>query len=412
MDYREARAYMKKAECYGSRPGLDSVRELLARLGNPQNDFPVIQIAGTNGKGSVGAFLCSALQKAGIAFGRFCSPAVFCERETISFEGTMISEKDYGDCMEPVAQKAEQMAKEGLLHPTAFEMETALAYLYFSKAHAALAVVEAGMGGALDATNVTDRTVLSVITSISMDHMSFLGDRLEEIAKQKAGIIKPGGVAVTGFQDPRAEQVLRDCCTEAGAKLILADLKGLSEISPGLAGPFQLENAAIALESVRCLQTLGFSIDGQAIREGFEQVVWRGRMQKLGSRPDVWMDGAHNRDGVRRLKEAMISLYGFQKIHMVIGIFRDKETDVMCREMAELMASVHTVTPPGSRGLPAGQLAKTAARYCHQVCACHCVAEAVEKAVSRAGTEGIVLIFGSLSYLAEAEKAYENLKQV
>ncbi len=428
MEYGEARSYMKEMERYGSRPGLDTIRELLRRLGNPQNDYPVVQIAGTNGKGSVGAFLAAILREAHIPAGRFFSPAVFEERETISFAGDMISEEEYAACLTQVAAASKQMQEEGAGLPTVFETETALAFLYFSQKVKALSkekrarcadaasskdvivLTEAGMGGRLDATNVTEGTVLSLITSISMDHTSFLGNTLAEIAAHKAGIIRPGGLAVTVEQQREAGQVLEDFCRKENVKLLVADPQLLPDVPLGLTGVFQRENAALAYCGARCLRELGYEISQEAMERGLANAVWRGRMEKLGSRPDVWIDGAHNPDAVRRLREALLAQYGSLRLHAVMGVFRDKEPEAMCALMSDLFEKVYTVTPPGPRGLPAKELEKIARKYCRNTVSCGTVREAVESAVDAAGPEGVTLIFGSLSYLGQAVAAYQNRK--
>lgn len=408
MNYNEAIAYMKKIEKYGSVPGLDSIKELLRRLGNPQKDYPVVQIAGTNGKGSTGAFLTTILIEAGCKVGRFFSPAVFCQRETISYEGEMISEDDFASCMEQVAYHADAMEAEGIPHPTVFEVETALAYVFFSKYKCELAVVECGMGGALDATNVTDTNLLSILTSISMDHMAFLGNSLEEIATQKAGIIKPGRPVVSARQDAQVEEVIENYCRDMDAQLYYVSSYIVEDLEVSLKGAFQKENAALAVMAANLLQREGYPIKEEAIKAGLQNTVWKGRFQKISDKPDIWLDGAHNPKGALCLKEAFKEIYGDRKAQVIMGIFKDKEAKQLCEIMKPHMQQLYTVTPPGPRGLPAEELKEIAESFDILATACETVDDALEKAIDQADEDGVVLAFGSLSYLSQVEAFFHK----
>lgn len=429
MNYEEALIYFQELQQYGSVPGLESILTLLARLGNPQLAHPVIQIAGTNGKGSVGAFLSSILSQSGITYCRFYSPAVFDVRETISQNGCMISKEEYAKYMQLVSREAEAMAAEGLPHPTVFEVETALFYLWASKQSCALCLVEVGMGGALDATNVVRENLLSVITSISMDHAGFLGDSLDKIAAQKAGIIKPGGVLVTAPQKREVQAVLKTVCEKQKAQRIVAEEGQYADLlkpeasdgeeakaAPlGLKGSFQEQNAAIAIAAVRYLQQCGYPVTEETIRSGLQGASWPGRFEKVRSHPDVWLDGAHNPDGARALLQAYRQQYGDKKAHVILGILKDKDAAAICKVLAPIMKTVYTITPPGPRGLPARELAAIVSSHCSHVTICNAVSEAVKQAIGAARKDpeggehtdeqaGIVLACGSLSYLGQARR--------
>lgn len=403
MNYQEALAYMKKIEKYGSVPGLESIRELLHRLGDPQEHYPVVQIAGTNGKGSTGAFLTTILLKAGCKVGRFFSPAVFCERETISFQGQMIPEDMYAVCMEEVSQVADAMEKDGLAHPTSFEVETALAYLYFSKCNCELAVVECGMGGALDATNVLTTNLLSIITPISMDHVSFLGTTLRGIAEQKAGIIKEGRPVITLWQDSEVNSVLMRQSEKLHASLRYIDTDLVHNYEFGLEGSFQKTNGALAVLAAHVLQEEGLPITEEHIRMGLLHTRWRGRFEQIGKHPDIWIDGAHNPHGARALKEAFQRKYYSGKAQIVMGVFKDKAAREMCEILKPCMEHVYTITPPGPRGMDAGRLSEIVKETGVLATPCDSVAEALKKAIQAAGKDGVVLAFGSLSYLKQIE---------
>ena len=211
MNYEEARKYLIEVTKYGSVPGLDSIRELMRRLGNPQDKLKFIHIAGTNGKGSVLAYLSTILKKAGYRTGRYVSPTLFSYRERIQVDGEMIGREDLARLTEIVRDVSEDMERDGLAHPTSFETETAVAWLYFAEKNCDIVVLETGMGGRLDATNIVQTTVLEILTSVSMDHMEFLGDTLAAIAEQKAGIIKPYTAVVSAPQEDEAMEVLLSC---------------------------------------------------------------------------------------------------------------------------------------------------------------------------------------------------------
>lgn len=444
MEYEEARAYLEQRRKYGSCPGLKNIRTLLQRLGSPEKQLPVwpaktkndfaggvvlqagladglrqkeeisevsavIQIAGTNGKGSVGAFLAQILREAGYRVGRFTSPAVFHERETITIDGEMISEEAYAHNMAQIAAQTALMDREGI-YVTAFEAETALAFLYFAENADScdFILLEAGMGGELDATNVLSENLLAVITSISLDHTAVLGDTLAEITAQKAGIARPGGTIVTQHQAAEAETMLASICKERNISLIYS---APVDMPLGLHGSFQQENAAVAVAAAVQLGRMGVDISKKAVAAGLLHASWPGRFQKLHSHPDFWIDGAHNPDAAARLVQSVKCLYGDRKIILVLGMFRDKDTAAICHILAEASQAVFTVPLVPPRGLSAEALKEIAERHMPgiQVMSCETVEEAIERAFICAGEEGCVLAAGSLSYLKACVLPVHNL---
>ena len=233
MNYEEARAYLDDAARYGSVLGLDTMKELLARLGNPQDDLKFIHIGGTNGKGSVLSYLSAVLKEAGYRVGRYISPTLFSYRERIQVNEIYIKKDALARLTTQIQSCADEMVRDGAPHPTAFEIETALCFLYFREEKCDLVVLEVGMGGATDATNVIKTTVLEVLASISMDHMGFLGDTLAEIAACKAGIIKPDTTVVSMRQQPEAMEVIRQVCQRQKADLRIADAANATDIVYG-----------------------------------------------------------------------------------------------------------------------------------------------------------------------------------
>lgn len=427
MNYKEARAYLEQRKKYGSCPGLENIQALLQRLGSPEKHLPVwpaktnndlagdadslgqreeiskvpavIQIAGTNGKGSVGAFLAQILKEAGYRVGRFTSPAVFHERETITIDGEMISEEDYAHEMEQIAAQTALMDQEGI-YVTAFEAEAALAFLYFAENidGCDFILLEAGMGGALDATNVLPHNLLAVITSISLDHTAVLGDTLAKITTQKAGIARRGGTIVTQHQTSEAETVLASICKERNISLIYSTHV---DMPLGLHGSFQQENAAVAAAAAAQLEQMGADIPKEAVAAGLLHASWPGRFQKLHTHPDFWIDGAHNPDAAARLAQSVKHLYGNREIVLLLGMFRDKDTAAICRILSPLAQAVFTVSLAPPRGLSAEELKEIAEKNMPgiSVTACKTTEEALQSAVALAGEDGCVFAAGSLSYL-------------
>lgn len=423
MNYEEARVYLEKVSKYGSVLGLEAMKELLDRLGNPQDDLKFVHISGTNGKGSVLAFLSTILTEAGYHIGRYVSPTLFAYRERIQVDGEMIEKEALARHVTAIAQAAGEMEREGKPLPTIFEQETALAFLYFKERHCDLVVLETGLGGTLDATNVVKTTVLAVIASIGMDHMEFLGNTLGEIAENKAGIMKPGIPVVSAFQEPEAAEVLSRVSREKECSLHFVEPAALLETVYGyeeqsfsykewkhmkifLAGSYQMQNAALALEAVEQLRTLGYVLTEDQVRTGMAKTVWRGRFTLLHKDPVVIMDGAHNPPAAKVLKDSLERYFQGRKLYFIMGVFADKDYPAVIRMMAPMAERIFTVeTPDNPRALPAHKLAAAVAEVNPSVQAEASVQEAVKAAMEAAGREGVVIAFGSLSYLHLVDEA-------
>lgn len=426
MNYEEARVYLDETSKYGSVLGLENMRELLGRLGNPQDDLKFIHISGTNGKGSVLAYLSTVLSGAGYRTGRYISPTLFSYRERIQVDEEYIEKESLAFHVTAIAEAVEDMKEKHAGTPTAFEVETALAFLYFKEKQCDIVVLETGLGGALDATNVIQTTLLEVIASISMDHMDFLGDTLEKIAEQKAGIIKPHTKVVSAWQDAEAEKVIRRTCKEKGCTFQIADRNLISDVSYGLAeqsfsyktwkhvtitlaGSYQILNAAVALEVIDALRESGFLLSREQVYEGMKKTCWKGRFTLLAREPAVIIDGAHNPGAALELKRSLTLYMKGKKLHYIMGMFRDKDYEKVIELTAPLAEHVITVETPGNpRALPAKELQKAVARIQPSCEAAESIQEAVEKSLRNAGKEDAIIIFGSLSFLGEAEKAVEK----
>lgn len=423
MNYKEARVYLDEVSKYGSVLGLESMRELLHRLGDPQNELKFIHISGTNGKGSVLAYLSTILSGAGYRTGRYISPTLFSYRERIQVDGEYIEKESLACHVTAIAAAAEDMQKAGLPSPTVFEIETALAFLYFKEKRCDIVTLEVGCGGLLDATNVITTTLMEVIASISMDHTDLLGDTLAKIAAQKAGIIKPDTMVVSAQQKSEAAQVIEDTCKEQHCTLQMVDESKISNVHYGaegqtfsyktwenvaisLAGSYQIKNAALALEGVEALRKLGYALSDQQVREGLLHTAWRGRFTTLRRDPTVIIDGAHNPAAALELKESLERYFPGKTLYFVMGMFKDKDYAQVIDLTAPLARHIITVeTPDNPRAMPARELAEAVGKVNPSVEWADSVAHGVEKALAMAGKEDAVIVFGSLSFLGEAADA-------
>jgi dihydrofolate synthase/folylpolyglutamate synthase len=439
MTYEKAREFIDQSNQYGNELGLEKIKELLTRLGNPQDKVKVVHVAGTNGKGSTTAFITAILSSEGYRVGRYISPAVFNVRETIqitkrvekvlldsekkentSFElvTDYITEKGICDAIKVIKPICEAMLKEGLAHPTPFEIETAMAFLHFYWEQVDFAVIEVGLGGRLDATNVMTHPICCVITSISMDHMQYLGNDLKQITMEKAGIIKKASPVVTGNKTPEILQVLEHTCKSVGTNLLVSEVTEATRIqySPegttflyknqeyiiGLLGSHQIENALLAIHAVEVIRQSGYSIREHSIRNGLSKAKWSGRFEIIAQKPYLIIDGAHNEDAALQLKEAIQLYFSDRRIIYIMGIFADKDYRKVLEITASLAEVVITITPNNSRALASSQLAIEAKQYgARAVIDAGSVKEAIKFAYEEAREEDVIIAFGSLSFLGE-----------
>ncbi|GFI03116.1 folylpolyglutamate synthase/dihydrofolate synthase family protein [Lachnospiraceae bacterium 64-25] len=426
MTYQEVMDYIEELKVYGSVPGLDNIKNLCSKLGNPQQALSFVHIAGTNGKGSVLAFLSQVLKEAGYRTGRYISPTLFDYRERIQVNNRPISKKELCAQMTRLKEICQELIEEEKPHPTAFEIETAMAFQYFKEQKCQIVVLETGLGGLLDATNIVTNTLAAVFTSISMDHMGVLGGTLQEIAENKAGIMKPGATAVALKKDMEVNTVLQKKAYLLGIPFITADpdhasgikrsltkqifsYKEYKNLTISLVGAYQIENALLAAQTISVLKEKGFQIPDQAVYKGFEHTLWQGRFQVLAKRPYFIADGAHNRDGAKRLAETIRLYFTNRKIIYIIGMLRDKEQDEILKETAFLASQILTVPTKGERGLSAYDLACKAKEYHEHVTASDSVEEAVEMAYLLADKDTVIIAFGSLSYLGVLIQMVEKI---
>lgn len=429
MNYEEARVYLAQVSKYGSVLGLENMKELLGRLGNPQDELKFIHISGTNGKGSLLAYLSTILSGAGYKTGRYLSPTLFSYRERIQVDGEVIDRASLARHVTSVAKAAEEMKAEGKGCPTVFEVETALSFLYFKEQKCDMVVLETGFGGLTDATNIVKTTVLEVITSIGLDHLEILGNTLEEIAVNKAGIIKEGTAVVSARQEEEAARVIEAACEEKKASLSIVDpacirdvvygwekqqfsYKEWDKVTISLAGSYQIINAALALEAVMALQKLGYALPREKVYEGFQNTTWKGRFSPIHKKPLVILDGAHNPAAAKVFRESVELYFKNQDIYYIFGVFKDKDYPEVIRRTAPLAKHIITVeTPDNPRALPAAELAEAVRKVNPSVEAADSIEEAVGKSFALAKENDVIIAFGSLSFLGRVDRAVGMMEE-
>ena len=421
MTYDEAVEFADSTKKYGSILGLESIRNLMQELGNVQEQLHIIHVAGTNGKGSVCAFLSAALTEAGYRVGRYNSPAVFERREVFRIGETMISKEEYTAVFERVQTACEALKKRGCPHPTVFEVETAAAFLWFYEKKCDLILLETGMGGETDATNLITHPVCSVLTSIGMDHMQYLGNTIEEIAKVKAGIIKKGCPVVALKQGDSVCEVIKNKAEECGSRCVLVEVPQYMQEAPiwgttlqdvhygsvhtALGGIWQRENLSLALAVLKLLEESGYPITKEAVQSGIAKTIWHGRYEVLQTEPLFIIDGAHNPIAAKRLKETIEKDFTNREIIYIIGVLADKEHEKMLRLLLPGAKAVFTVTPDNPRALDGESLAKEAQKYADNIWYVPDIGKAVKMAKETAKESDVILAVGSLSYLKEVKKA-------
>ncbi len=426
MNYNQALEYIHGTYKFGSKLGLTNIKHLLNLLGDPHKEFKYIHVAGTNGKGSVTSMLSHILKEAGYKVGMFISPYLENFTERIQVDLKEIPRQDLADITEIVKEKVDEMVAEGCNHPTEFEIITAIGFLYFARQKIDVAVVEVGLGGRLDATNVVDQPLISVITSIGFDHMDILGSSLGDIAYEKAGIIKEGRPVVSYPQLEEAAVVIRKIAQERNANLFevspdqinaksisidgnVFDFRykddKFSDLRLNLIGEHQLTNAATALTAIGMIKELGLDIPTSAIYDGLAKTRWPGRLEQVHENPTIIIDGAHNAGGATALAHAINTYFDDKKIILVLGILKDKEVDAVISKICPLAHTIIITRPDSPRAMDPLELREKVLKYCTQVIVEPNISNAIEKSIDISNGQDIVLICGSL-YLAGTARSY------
>lgn len=417
MTYEEALHFLESIYGLGAKLGLENIRRLLDRLDNPQEKVKVIHIAGTNGKGSATAMLGSVLRQAGFTVGAYTSPHLVRYNERFTIGGEPISDADFAAYAGRVADACGEMAAAGFGHPTVFEVLTAMGFLYFAEKRVDYLLLEVGLGGRFDATNVVKAPVLSVIMSIGMDHMEYLGSRLDGIAMEKGGIIKENCPVVLYQQGPVVYNVISEICRNRGAKLYFApdtvistEKQSLGEtvfsvknrylsyehVTLHLLGEYQKQNCAAVLLACRALQDCGLPLTEADIRRGLEEARWPGRMEIAGRDPLLLLDGAHNVDGISMLAASLKSYFPNREITLVLGVLGDKEYEKMTALLLPLVRRVVLTEPENTRKLDVDALRHVVEPSGIPVIQEKNIGQAVKRARALAGRDGVVCCAGSL----------------
>lgn len=412
MTYGEALAFIQSASWTARRPGLERIAALARRLGSPQDALRFVHIAGTNGKGSTAAMLAEILRRAGYRTGLFTSPHLRRYNERIQVDGTCISDEDFCALAEEL-----QGASEGI-DPSEFDLLTAMGLLYFRRRECGLVILEAGMGGRLDSTNAIPPPEAAVITGISLEHTEYLGDTVEKIAAEKAGILKPGTEAVLQAQSPEVEAVIRARCAELGCGLTVTgqavrrsgglggQFIGYREregLFLGLPGVYQCRNAAVVLDTIGVLRGRGWRIPEEAVREGLACAEWPGRFEVLRQNPPLILDGAHNPGGAQALAESLAACLPGRKLTFIMGVMAGKDRRAMLEAIAPWAARFRTVSPGGPRALEPGVLAEELRQLGFDAEASGSLGEALAQAEGEPAC-----IFGSLYLAGEARALFEK----
>ncbi|MBE7010140.1 MAG: bifunctional folylpolyglutamate synthase/dihydrofolate synthase [Ruminococcaceae bacterium] len=422
MNYEETIEYLADCARLGSRPGLESVRELLRRLGNPQHTLFFVHIAGTNGKGSTASFIANGLKEAGYRTGFFASPFVYDVTETLCINSEPISREAVAETVSLVREAADAMPGAGYMHPTEFEILTAAAFVYFKEKKCDIAVVECGMGGRLDATNVMDKK-LAVLTRIDIDHTAFLGNSLTEIAKEKCGILRKHvplvvypGQAGEAMEEIKKQADAYECAlhipAENSALLLEENLQGSRfsykqhrNLHITLCGRHQMYNAITAIEALEALQEFGFTMTEESLAIGLEQTKWNGRFEVLSQEPPVILDGAHNKNGAEAFCETMQKTMPNRDSIGVVGMLADKDYRYCLSMFGRVCSQLIVTEVPNIRSARMEELLSTAKELGLRAEGCRHPKEAVEKAfLMRKGEQGIFCV-GSLYALAEFKSA-------
>ncbi len=405
MNYKEALEYIHGANKLGIKLGLNSIKELLKRLGNPQDNLKIIHIAGTNGKGSTASYISSVLVESGYKTGLYTSPYLERFNERIRINGEEIDDQRLVECVEIVKEKAEEMLKDGLGHPTEFEIVTATAFYFYNEEKVDLLVLEVGLGGRFDATNVIDKSLLSIISSVSRDHTQLLGNNLEEIAFEKAGIIKEAGDLVLYSQTPVVEKTIEDICKERNAQLIKSDNSSIEilksnlnnqvfncqdylgrsheEIKIRLLGQHQTKNALLALNALIFLKENKNleKITEESIRAGLLKTKWAGRMEVISEKPLFVIDGAHNLDSAEILASEIDKHFDedYDKT-LILSLLADKDVDLIVKSLVPKFTRVIITLADSPRAMPVGDLALRVGMYCEDIICIEDIDQAVEYA--------------------------------
>jgi dihydrofolate synthase/folylpolyglutamate synthase len=410
LNYTESLEYIHNVSWTFCKPGLERIGELCEKLGNPQKNLKFIHVAGTNGKGSFCSMTESVLRAAGYKTGLYTSPYIRFFNERMCIGGTPISDDELAEITTYVRPIADSMTDK----PTEFELITAIAFEYFKRNKCDVVVLEAGMGGRLDSTNIIREPLLSVITGIALDHVAFLGDTVEKIAAEKAGIIKDNAPVLYGGEDRAAERVIADTAIERGSEFFTVDYSKIEDLESTLRGSrfdflahknvrikllglYQPRNAAVVLSAMDILRQRGMNIPEEAILKGLESASWAGRFEIISEEPQIIFDGAHNAQGIDSAVRSIKHYFKDRKVYVLTGVLRDKDYFAIAGRLSEIGSRAFVMTPDSPRALPAEEYAKVLSDKGLRAEAYGSIEEAFAAAKEAAAQDGVPLVcLGSL----------------
>lgn len=430
MNYAKALEFIHSTYKFGSKLGLENIKTLLDALGNPQKNLNFVHVAGTNGKGSTSSMISHILIEAGYKTGLYTSPFIETFNERMRIDNVYITDEEIGELTETVKEKIGWMLEQGYNHPTEFEVVTAIGMLYFAKHKCDVVVLEVGLGGRLDATNAIDQPMVSVITPIDMDHVEYLGDTIEKIAYEKAGIIKKDGITVMHPQVSGAELVIKEACSIQDNKLIQADFDTLKVLETnlnhlvfefkgnryelGLIASYQAQNAAVAIETIEALKIYhGFDVSHGSLVEGLRKTTWLARMEVVSREPLIIIDGAHNLHGIKGLATSLKPLKEQYHVIGVMGVLSDKDVEAMLHEISPYLDEVITTAPDNPRALHAKELSSRIGSV-PVIGTFENIEEAVDfgmEQMNLSEKKSLMVVFGSLYMVGAARMRIMSLKQ-
>lgn len=422
--------YLEGLRVLGSNYGLERTERLLELIGNPHKKIKLIHIAGTNGKGSTSAILGRILIEHGYKVGYFNSPHLEDIEETIRINEENIKEEDFISLINEIKPYVEKVVEEGFNHPTEFEVLTCIMFLYLYRNSVDFGVIEVGLGGRLDSTNVLT-PILSIITSISLDHTNILGDTIEEITNEKVGIIKDNIPVITCNQKEEALKVIVNKAINTKSELIIANLNNYKfigvnnnkisqrilvklkdkdeELNLSLLGKHQIINLSLAIEGIKELENLKYiNLDIDKIKSAVEKVKWKGRLEVLSKNPYIVLDGAHNTSGVEFLKSNLSEYFIYSKLYLILGVLADKEVEKMVKVLAPLASEIYTLTANSVRAEGAEELKNIVKKYNDNCIAFNDYLDAINYAKSKAKEDDLILASGSLYMIGTLRNIMKN----
>ena len=428
--YGEAIKYLEELNKFGWKPGLDRISKLLGLLGNPEQSFKSIHVGGTNGKGSVTVTLAKSLKDQGYKVGQYISPELFDLRERVQVDEAWIKEEKLLEYLFLIKEKTDYMTFHNLEAPTDFEVWTAMAFLHFKEEKVDFAVVEVGLGGEIDSTNVIT-PVVSVITNVTIDHKDYLGDSVEGIAKVKSGIIKRGVPVVTGSEDERVIKILRAKALSLDSQIYIFNKDFWSKqidlqvnktifrfindffeekVEYSLTGKHQLNNGGVVLQTLGVLKEAGYEIDFPKVLESFKNILWPGRLELLeyGGKK-ILFDAAHNLDGAKSLSYALANIYEYEKLVLVVGILADKDREAMIDLIGPLADEVIVTRPNNDRATDFEKIVDYFRVYTSEIEIIAEIEAAFNKGLELAGSKDLLCITGSIYMLKDIRKLFVKL---